>query len=117
MVGRASSVAATRWATTSEVRRRWLSMSCRLMVEPLSSGKLRMSPSRFLAKTVLPAPMNAILGMVVFSLRCSYRLYPISPQLRVPSCYVNRCFIILSQPRASIPANTSAVTTLGYLSP
>ena len=30
-----------------------------------SSEKLRMSVSRFLAKMVLPAPINAILGMAI----------------------------------------------------
>jgi hypothetical protein len=38
-------------------------MSKRLMVEPASSGKLRISPSRFLAKMVLPAPIKVILGI------------------------------------------------------
>ncbi|MDD8042899.1 MAG: hypothetical protein PHC78_03935, partial [Verrucomicrobiota bacterium] len=31
------------------------------------SSKLRMSPSKFLANTVLPAPMNAMRGMMTIS--------------------------------------------------
>jgi hypothetical protein len=62
MVGWRPAPPATLWATISEVRSRSGSMSCRLMVASASSGKLRMSPSRFLAKTVLPAPMKVIFG-------------------------------------------------------
>ena len=39
------------------------SISCRLMAESANSGKLRMSVNKRRAKTVLPAPMNAILAM------------------------------------------------------
>jgi hypothetical protein len=53
-------------------------MSCRLIVAPLNSGKLRMSPSRFLAKTVLPAPMNAILGIGLTSVAMLTALYQTS---------------------------------------
>src|SRR5258708_6121751 len=44
-------------------------MSNRQIVEPESSGKLKISPRRFLAKTVLPAPIKVILGI-------SYLLVP-----------------------------------------
>src|SRR5882757_7610966 len=40
-------------------------MSNRVMRASASSGWDRMSPIRFLAKTVLPAPMKAILGEVM----------------------------------------------------
>jgi hypothetical protein len=42
------------------VRSRSPSISIKRMVASASSGKLKISPSKFLAKTVLPAPMNAI---------------------------------------------------------
>src|SRR5437764_10838046 len=63
MHGRAPSASAVRRATTSDVLSRSASMSNSAMVEPASSGTLRMSPSRFFAKTVLPAPMNVIFGI------------------------------------------------------
>src|SRR5215212_10936005 len=42
------------------VSRRSGSISCRAMVVPRSSGKLRVSVRRFLVKTTLPAPIKAI---------------------------------------------------------
>ncbi len=53
-------------------------MSCRAMVAPCSSGKSKTSVSRFLVKTTLPAPTNAILvilGLLDLELR---------PELRQP---------------------------------
>ena len=51
-----TSALATRCATISEVRKRSGSMSCKTRFASANSGKPRISPSRFLAKTVLPAP-------------------------------------------------------------
>src|SRR5215211_3477319 len=42
------------------VSRRSGPMSCRAIVVPCSSGKLRVSVRRFLVKTTLPAPIKAI---------------------------------------------------------
>src|SRR5688572_24491423 len=63
MAGRAPTAVATLCATISETLRRSASMSIRAISLSASSGKLRMSPRRFLAKTVLPAPIMAIFGM------------------------------------------------------
>ncbi len=49
--------------TSSEVARRWASMSNSAISESASSAWLRMSPSRLRANTVLPAPMNVIFAM------------------------------------------------------
>src|SRR6266446_10301487 len=54
------SVCAIRFATISEVCRRSASTSKRQSCESAKSGKDKMSTSRFLAKTVLPAPINVI---------------------------------------------------------
>jgi hypothetical protein len=45
-------------------------MSCKAIVETANYGKLRMSPSKFLANTVLPAPIRVIFGIV--SLKLGY---------------------------------------------
>ena len=50
--------------TASVSASRTRSMSIRAMVEPCSSGNANRSCSRLRAKTVLPAPMNAILANV-----------------------------------------------------
>src|ERR1700736_3371715 len=49
-----------RRATTSDVLRRFSSISNKQIVESPSSGNERISPSKFLANTVLPAPINVI---------------------------------------------------------
>ena len=49
-------------AIASAVASRSGSMSCSAISTSRSSGKARMSPSRFFVKTTLPAPMNAIRG-------------------------------------------------------
>src|SRR6185369_5713501 len=67
MDARAPMASETRWATTSEVASRAASMSCRAIWESAISGKLRMSVSRRRAKTVLPAPMKAILAIAGLS--------------------------------------------------
>jgi hypothetical protein len=41
-------------------------MSCRAIVVPCSSGKLRVSVRRFLVKTTLPAPIKAIFKVPSF---------------------------------------------------
>src|SRR5918997_1669584 len=61
------------------VSRRWGSMSCRAMVVPYSSGKLRVSVRRFLVKTTLPAPIKAIFKAVSFL--CKSNLHFPSPRL------------------------------------
>ena len=57
----APSLSEVQRAIMPAVSRRSASMSCRAMVAPCSSGKSKMSVSRFLVKTTLPAPTNAIL--------------------------------------------------------
>ncbi len=73
MVGWAPKLSASRRATISVVRSRSGSMSCRLMVASANSGKLSRSPSRFFAKTVLPAPIKVILGMEISSVNNEYQ--------------------------------------------
>src|SRR5918993_2687949 len=48
------------------VSRRSGSISCRAMVVPCRSGKLRVSVRRFLVKTTLPAPIKAIFKVPSF---------------------------------------------------
>jgi hypothetical protein len=70
ILGWAFKVSVTLWATISEVPNLCSSMSCKAIVETANYGKLRMSPSKFLANTVLPAPIRVIFGIV--SLKLSY---------------------------------------------
>src|SRR5713101_7808263 len=68
MTAEAPRVWAIRRATTSDVLRRSSLMSNKQIVESASSGKDRISPIRFFAKTVLPAPMKVIfLGELLMS--------------------------------------------------
>src|SRR5260221_4753844 len=70
-------VCAIRFATISEVCRRSASTSNKQSCESAKSGKDKMSTSRFLAKTVLPAPINVIFrfgfSCVIFG-RAEFRL-------------------------------------------
>src|SRR6266496_4624005 len=68
MAGLAPSVDATRRATASDSRSRPSSMSKSVSRHPDSSGYDRMSPIRFLAKTVLPAPSIVIFGLIMGAL-------------------------------------------------
>src|SRR5215470_9694067 len=66
----AFNVLAMRRATTSDVFRRFSSMSNKQIVESESSGNARISPIKFFANTVLPAPINVIfLGELLMGLR------------------------------------------------
>src|SRR5277367_2371835 len=56
----APNVWAIRRATTSEVLRRSSLISNKQILELPSSGNERISPSKFFANTVLPAPINVI---------------------------------------------------------
>src|SRR6185295_1702338 len=60
IVAPAPSASFVQRAIASAASSRSGSMSCRAMVASASSGKLRMSPSRFLVNSTLPAPMKAI---------------------------------------------------------
>jgi hypothetical protein len=66
--GLALTASATLWATISEVRSRSSSISNKAISDWASSGNPKISPSKFLAKTVLPAPIKVIFGIKFSSL-------------------------------------------------
>src|SRR5689334_10714658 len=68
MVGCTRRPAARRWAMASESASRAGSISNSVIVDPASSGKIRISRSRLRAKTVLPAPIKVILGIAVVTI-------------------------------------------------